>query len=105
MSGAEIAVPLFASVIGAGATLASSAEQRSMARKAEKARQDSQNKLEQERAKQEAQAKLDQNRNVEKAKKQAKASVAGGRSDTILTSPIGIVGAEQQAAAKTLLGG
>lgn len=103
MTGAELAVPIFASLIGAGTTLATSAQAQSAAKRAEKQRKDQQGKLEQEQAKREQQAAIDQERNVAGAKKKTKAGTMGGRADTILTSPIGVVG-EETAAAKTLLG-
>lgn len=103
MSGAEVAVPLFASVIGAGATLLSSQQQAEIAQRAERQRREQQTKLEAEQAKKEQQAALEQEKNIELSKKKTKAATQGGRADTILTSPLGVVG-DSATAGKTLLG-
>jgi plasmid stability protein len=98
------AAPIIAAVIAAGASVYSSEQQAGLARNAEGARKDQQGKLEQERQRQINQAAIDQQKNIDLSRKRTTASVQGGRADTILTSPIGVVG-DSNAASKTLLGG
>ncbi len=100
---AAVAVPIFTALLGAGATIASSQQQSNMAKRAERGRKEQQGKLEAEQMRREQESKLEEERNVERAKKKTKQSVAGGRADTILTSPLGVVEG-QSTAAKTLLG-
>jgi hypothetical protein len=100
---AAVAVPIFTALLGAGATVASGMTTANAAKRAERGRKEAQGKLESEQMRREQEAALEQERNIDRAKKKTKAGVAGGRADTILTSPLGVVDG-QASAGKTLLG-
>ncbi len=101
MTGAEGAV--VAALIAAGTSVITSEQQMSAARSAESKRADAQRKLSQEQEKREAQSKADEEKNSQLALKKTKAGVKGGRADTILTSPLGVV-ENEKTAGKSLLG-
>jgi len=97
------AAPVIAAVIGAAVSLKTSEDQKGLAYQAERNRKDAQDKLSLEQTKKEQEMKIQEQRDTELSKKKTKAAVSGGRSDTILTSPLGVIEGEKSVS-KTLLG-
>lgn len=99
------AAPVIGAIIAAGTTMYSTDQQ---ARQARLSRDQQKNAIEEQKksllARQEEEIKASKVQE-DQAKKQARAAASGGRQDTILTSPLGVVGGQAASTqGKSILG-
>lgn len=101
--GDPVSTAIVASVIGAGATIASTNYQQEKARKLQREQMDQQEKLRKSEAEKIKLREQELETRKRKAIQGTKASVYGGREETILTSVIGVP-EQANTSGKTLLG-
>jgi len=102
--GVAAAPVIAAMVVGGATTLYASSEQSRQARMARDQQKDMVKDQKKELAKREQEEKATAIRNSQRASKQAKAAMSGGKQSTILTSPLGIIGSSEERAKKSILG-